>query len=95
MSKNIYSIFDTVAQVFNKPFTETNNATAIRSFTASAEKEIHKNDFVLYNLGEFNETDGKIKVNENPIKIFSGFDVPNQTHQEMGEIPNALKRQAE
>ncbi|AXL14467.1 nonstructural protein [Microviridae sp.] len=90
MKLNIYSIFDTVAEVFNKPFTDINNATAIRSFTQSVLDQPHKNDYVLYNMGEFDDNSGHIQPNKTPTKILSGFDVKNENQ----EIPEMLKQQA-
>lgn len=75
MKQSIYSIYDTVAQVFNKPFTDHNNATAIRSFTASVENQKHKDDYALYLLGEFDDSNGQINAIDNPVRILSGLDV--------------------
>ena len=56
MVLNIYSIFDTVAQVFNKPFTDINNDTAIRSFKGSVLEQPHKDDYALYHLGSMDDS---------------------------------------
>jgi len=75
MKQSIYSIYDTVAQVFNKPFTDHNNATAIRSFTASIEGEKHKDDYALYLLAEYDDSNGSIKPVSDPVRILSGLDI--------------------
>lgn len=87
MTLNIYSIFDTVAQVFNKPFTELNNATAIRAFTGSIQSQEYKDDYVLYNLGELDDNSGVIKPNENPVKILSGLEVERKVDNQMEQVP--------
>lgn len=77
MKVNIYSIFDTVAEVFNKPFTEFNDASAQRAFIASLEEKLtNKNDYVLYNIGTYDDSKGEI-VGCNPVKVCSGFDKTN------------------
>lgn len=91
MKLNIYSIYDTVAEVFNKPFTDINDATAIRSFVQSVSDQPHKNDYVLYNLGVFTDHDGTI-LQDRPVKIRSGFDVKNA---DVVEMPSSLQTQAE
>lgn len=90
MKLNLYSIFDTVAQVFHKPFTEVNNDTAIRVFTHSIKDNESKNDYVLYYLGEFLDHNGEIIPIKAPLKCLSGFDI---TLKE-SETPESLKQQA-
>ena len=53
MRTNIYSIYDTIAKVFNKPFMEHNDETAKRSFKATAQDQPHIGDYSLYHLGFF------------------------------------------
>lgn len=74
MLKILVSVKDNVADVFNDPHVEINTATAIRSFTASAENQPHKDDFSLYQIGIFDTDNGSIKPNE-PIRIMTGHDV--------------------
>jgi hypothetical protein len=74
MKQSLYSIYDTVAELFNKPFTEINDATAMRAFTEMASKQPHKNDYALYKLADFIDHNGEIAPCE-PQKIMTGFDV--------------------
>jgi len=90
MTLNLYSIFDTVAQVFNKPFSDINNATAIRAFSSSIINEPHKDDYALYHLGSYDDSNGKLITNDNPIRILTGFDVKAP---EMEGMPETLKNQ--
>ena len=86
----MFSIYDTVAEVFNKPFTEVNNASAIRAFTESLDQVKHKTDYALYRVGEFDEQSGVIKPEETPSKIYTGFDIK----EEITELPELLNKQA-
>lgn len=88
MKLKIYSIYDTVAQVFNKPFTDINDATAIRAFSQSVMESPHKNDYQLYNLGEYTDHDGAIVPYE-PVRIYTGFDVKNN----VVDLPESVKKQ--
>lgn len=87
MELNLYSIFDTVAQVFNKPFTEINNDTATRVFRNTMVDNTNKNDYVLYHLGTMTDHDGVIDAKV-PLKVISGFDIKN-------EVPQMLQEQAQ
>lgn len=88
MNMNMYSIFDTVAQVFNKPFTEINNATAIRAFSSAVNENPNKNDYALYHLGSFTDHDGVLVPIANPTRIYTGFDI------DQIDVPETLKEQA-
>lgn len=92
MKTSFYSIYDNVAQVFNKPFMEINNATAIRAFTDSLEKEKHKNDYTLFHLGELDDQNGEITPCDVPIKILTGFDIKPVKEE---QLPLSLQAQAE
>jgi hypothetical protein len=82
MRLQLYSIYDTIADVFNKPFTAHNDADAIRAFTQSFEQgnQANKNDYVLYHLGEYNDANGEIEA-ITPLKTYSGFDIGKQTEE--------------
>lgn len=89
MNKNLYSIFDSVALVFNNPFVALNDNDARRSFTQAISEVPHKQDYALYSLGSFTDHDGVITPS-NPVRIYSGFDVKNA---EVIPLPAALKEQ--
>jgi hypothetical protein len=83
MKLELYSIYDTIADVFNKPFAAHNDADAIRAFTQSFEQgnKANKNDYVLYSLGSYNDGNGEIKPVV-PLKVFSGFDIGKEQEEE-------------
>lgn len=90
MKQNLYSVFDTIAQVFKQVITSHNDGTAQRDFCEAFKDHPHKNDYTLYRIGEFTDHDGVIKSLENPIKIQSGFEIG----KENTEVPESLKEQA-
>ena len=75
----MYTIYDTVAEVFNKPFTAHNNADASRAFTQSFGDggQSNKDDYVLYRIGEYNDATGEITPCL-PLKVLSGFDIKQE-----------------
>lgn len=79
MNTNLYTAFDTIAEIFNRPFVEVNDATAVRVFTQSLQQNPNKNDYVLYKIGQYNDLNGVITPTENPIKIISGLEIPNES----------------
>jgi hypothetical protein len=83
MKLELYAIYDTIADVFNKPFTAHNDADAIRAFTASFEQgnQANKNDYVLYSLGSYNDGSGEISPVV-PLKVYSGFDIGKEQAEE-------------
>jgi len=75
MYKNLYAIYDTVSELFNNPFTDINDQSAIRAFTQSVTEQPHKNDYVLYHIAGYDDNSGTITQNKNPVKIKSGLEV--------------------
>lgn len=75
--KNIYTIYDVVAEVFNRPFFDINHASAMRGFENSIlqHSPINKNDYALYHIGSFDEQSGIIEPLKIPFKLMSGFDI--------------------
>jgi hypothetical protein len=82
MKLELYAIYDTIADVFNKPFTAHNDADAIRAFTQSFEQgnKANKEDYVLYSLGCYNDGNGEITPVV-PLKVYSGFDIGKQAEE--------------
>lgn len=89
MKMQLYSVYDTVAELFNKPFTDINDAVAKRNFAESVKDKPYKNDMVLYSLADFNDSSGEIRKCESPVKLMTGFEVKNSA----SEIPSMLKTQ--
>jgi hypothetical protein len=87
MRMQLYAIYDTVADIFNKPFTAHNDSDAIRAFTQSFEQgnQANKQDYVLYHLGEYNDGNGEITPVV-PLKVYSGFDIGNKTEGNVAAV---------
>lgn len=79
MRSNLYAIYDTIADIFNKPFVEHNDNSAIRAFKdAMLKGDAHKEDFVLYHIGEWNDANGVIEPAAAPLKVYSGLDIKEE-----------------
>ena len=75
MKLSMYSIYDTIAEVFHKPFTSHNDADASRAFTQAIDNnEATKEDYVLYRVADWNDATGEITACL-PMKVMSGFDI--------------------
>ena len=79
MRKEMFSIYDGVAEVFWQPFTAHNPADARRSFEGAMEREQmskeRKTDYTLYKVADWNDSSGEVTPLKVPLKICSGFDV--------------------
>lgn len=76
--KQIYSLYDQVAEYFHPPFVADNYPTLTRSLAAIAQDPQtdlpffrHPDDFVVYQLGDFNDITGKIATLEIPLRLQS------------------------
>jgi len=78
MRTNIYSIYDTIAKIFNKPFTEVNDASAKRSFETAGQNQPHSADYNLYHIGYYDDNTGEI-IPVDPEKIAMGIHIPAPT----------------
>jgi hypothetical protein len=72
----MYSIYDSVAEVFNKPFVAPNDATAVRAFEGNKE-DANIKDYVLYRVGEWNDASGDCTPCV-PQKVFSGLEIKTE-----------------
>lgn len=62
----VYSIYDNKALTWSQPFYATNKATALRTFSDAVNKgesqiSEHPTDYVLYEIGSFDDQNGKIQ----------------------------------
>jgi hypothetical protein len=83
MKMNMYSVYDSVAEVFNKPFTEHNNASAIRVFRQALKDNPNKEDYGLYHIGTFLDSNGTL-LGEKVQKVITGFDLKEDDNNEIG-----------
>ena len=64
MKLYLYSIYDSVAEVFNKPFSEVNDAAAIRAFKQSLNDNPNSKDYYLYHIGIYNDATGQLEQDQ-------------------------------
>lgn len=80
MKLYMYSVYDSVAEVFNKPFYEINDASATRAFKQSIDDNPNRLDYSLYLVGSYNDNTAQL----NPLtlkKVCSAFDVKSTEEQ--------------
>lgn len=75
----VYSVKDQKAQFFMNPFIQRNRGEAIRGFTqASSDPKTlfsqSPEDFDLFELGEWDETLGKISLHSSPEHVINAKD---------------------
>lgn len=71
MKMNVYSVFDSKLASFGRPWYEMTDASAIRVFQDAVNDSSnpnnqwykHPEDFSLYSIGEFDDSDGKLVSN--------------------------------
>ena len=71
----MFSIYDKVAHVFDKPFVAVNHQTAIRAYENALGDNQNLIDYDLYVIGEFDDQTGDIRETCNVEKIKSGLEV--------------------
>lgn len=79
MIVKIFSVYDCKAGVFNNPFYLPTNGVAIRSFgqiVSDPSTEINKfpDDFILYELGEYENTVPDFRMHPSPIQVIRAND---------------------
>lgn len=83
METKVYAIRDKKAESFMQPFFATNAALALRTFADHANNPDtifakHPFDFVLYEIGLFNDQTGAIENTADNINLGSAADYINQ-----------------
>ena len=73
MKTNLYSIYDSVAEVFNKPFAETTNGSAERAYKQALADNPNAKDFLLFHVGEWDDNKGTGKFFDVPKRIADNF----------------------
>lgn len=66
---NIYTIFDTKAEIYNQPFYANNNNHAIRMVgdalgDPNHDFAKHPEDFLLFHIGEFDQDNGTLTADD-------------------------------
>ena len=78
----IVSVKDRAADVFNRPFFVPHRNVAVRDFTDEVNRSAadnalnkHPDDFDLYLLGQFDDSDGSFASAGTPVVLVRGKDV--------------------
>lgn len=79
MKLQAFSIYDTAAKAFNRPFFQNTKGQAIRGFSDAVNDEStelwkHPEDYILFELGEFDDSDGSF-LPMNPTKVVTAMEV--------------------
>jgi hypothetical protein len=98
----VYSIYDVVPAVHNRPFVSINDGSAVRDFEHACLDNPHMRDLELKRIGLFDDVTG-VLVPETPVVISRGLEVynrlqnqlPEYTDEDGEEVPAMLKEQAE
>lgn len=92
---NVYAVKDTKSQLFNNPFVQKTDGTAIRTFSAACEDpktELNKypSDFSLYNLGEYDPESGKI-IQKDIIQICNASEFVTVSPERVAEAAQEIR----
>lgn len=74
MTRKVYTVRDSKAEVFNNPFYQTTHGEAERTFKALAQNKEsmvgkYPEDYDLYYIGEFDDVKGNIMTLDTPQHI--------------------------
>lgn len=74
MKTKLFSLFDTKAEAFGVPFFMPQRGMAIRALVDLSKDPQslvykHPNDFILYELGEFDDLVGEIYPHKTPVNL--------------------------
>lgn len=69
MITNIYTIYDTKAKIYNKPFYIINDDVALRTALdlvndQKSDVSKHPEDFIMYRIGQYEDTTAVFDLNE-------------------------------
>lgn len=83
MIKQIYSIYDSKAEVYSPTFTANNNGDAIRAFQNDIQKgqsmlATNPEDFTLFHLGEWDDEKGKYIMVDAPLALGRAIEYTNK-----------------
>lgn len=84
MNTVILSVFDSAVNGFGRPLFVPHTGAGIRSFTDEVNRfdpnntmNAHPEDFVLFHLGEFDDSDASFKLLDKPRMLVRGSEVKN------------------
>jgi len=87
MITNLYSIYDSIAEVFNKPFGETTNASAKRAYRQALADNPNAKDYLLFHVGQWDDNKGTGTFYDVPKRIADNYS-NNSIEEDSNEISN-------
>lgn len=83
MNLLMYSVYDKAVKAFLQPFFVRSKGEAIRSFADAVNKKdhqfgLHVMDFVLFEIGEYDDTTAGISVPASPVKVIEAHEVQSK-----------------
>ena len=97
MKLNAYTIYDVASGVYMRPFFSQADGQAIRGFkdiATDADHEVgkHPEDYTLYRIGDFNDTNGLLR-GEELEKLMTGLEAVSQSRQVQPDLINQMEQQ--
>ena len=91
MKINIFAIHDSKAEAYLPPFNLPNTQMAVRTFTDCVNSDDHAfaqhpEDYTLFQLGEFDDSNGKITLMQTKMPIGNGLDFYKPKKASNGEV---------
>ena len=83
MELGVFSVYDSKAGAYLRPFYERNAATALRSFEEAC-RDTQSNfykyaaDYTLFDIGKWDEEDGEIRMNEAKYPLGNAIEFTEQ-----------------
>jgi len=82
MKTNIYTIYDTKAKVYNRPFHLLNDDIALRTATdlasdSNTDLGKHPQDFIMFKLGEYDDNTATFDLFDSPVSMFKFHELIN------------------
>lgn len=85
---NVYTIYDSAAKYYFPIFLARTDDESIRMFAVSmGEKFIHRQDYTLFNIGEFSHENGNLKKAEPMLSVMNGLSLPDEWFPEQLPLP--------
>lgn len=80
----LYSVYDSVAETWGKPFPMKNKGEAIRGFQQACNDSqtqlyLHPEDYTLFEIGEWDEDNGQILMHDAKISCGVAIEYINRT----------------
>ena len=88
MLNNMYTVYDSKAEIYTNPFHFRNDQEAIRQFTTEAQNpesklNKHAEDYTLFLLGEYDQDTAEFSIRETPKAILRFHELMPKTPEQV------------